>query len=179
MHNSWGGGEEVEDSSYKSDREEEESPDTKSTNGRATPDENDASNQCWEPYARIVRKQFNEELSNIDFDKNSLEARRFVRELNEAFLHAYECDLLRYEELMEDETTESLMETRKKCMSRDNMGEEEALKAAIDRRKHLILKHAPNWFDESSDDDDDRGHDDDHDHMETAAENLQADEVSE
>ena len=101
----------------------------------------------WTHYANLVKKQFEEEIQSEDIRDSDLEKQRLVRELNEAFLLQYQIDLVRYEALKNDKTTASVLKTRRRFMREEDMLSFESLKAAIDRRKHLILEHAPeDWF---------------------------------
>ena len=103
----------------------------------------------WTHYANLVKKLFEEDIQSEDIRENDLQKQRLVRELNEAFLLQYQLDLVRYEALKNDETTESVLKTRKRFMRDEEMLSLESLKAAIERRKHLILEHAPeDWFED-------------------------------
>ena len=105
----------------------------------------------WNHYAKIVKLRFEEEFDETE--RSPLEVSRIVRELNETFLQVYKDEVKRYENALKDPVTRSIIRTRRKFMDEEEMGSSEALDAAIERRKHLILKYAPkDWFETSDDD---------------------------
>ena len=106
----------------------------------------DENRSIWTRYTDAVLEQHHDELNQEAIDEKSLESRRLGRELNEAFLGAYESDLLLFDTLKTDPTTEKVLSTRTRIMKQDDMGATEALKVAVERRKHLILENAPDWF---------------------------------
>ena len=106
----------------------------------------------WTHYVNLVKKLFEEEIQSEDIRVSDVERQqRLERELDEAFLLQYQTDLVRYEALKNDETTESVLKSCQRFMREEEMLSFESLKAAIDRRKHLILENAPDTSPASGD----------------------------
>ena len=92
----------------------------------------------WIRYAETAWNEFNEREKTI----NPFEAKNY---LNGQFLNEFQKDVFRSLNLREESTYTKVMDTRDILLNEDGVSEDEATKMAIDKRKFLVLDHAPDW----------------------------------